>query len=235
VETIFQFSGGKDSLVCLHLLKPRLDDILVVWLNSGSAFPEVIELMDEVRSEVPHFHEIRSDVLADVQQFGIPADVVPIANTMFGGQLTGTGGLKVRSWIECCGRNLWTPMQEFVRQCGATHVIRGQRDSERYKSTVRNGDTVDGITYEFPIEGWSDAQVLEYLMVNGIQIPEYYQYTDTSLGCWNCTAYMDEELGRVRYMKKFHPQKYQNVLKNLWALDSAVTGRMKAVKDAINV
>ena len=234
MDTVFQFSGGKDSLACLHLLKPRWNDILVVWANTGAAFPEVIELMDEVRSIVPHFHEVRSDVLDDVERNGIPVDVMPIVNTKFGKAIASNNGLMMRSWIECCGRNLWTPMQQAMETIGATRIIRGQRLTESYKSTVRNGDVINGITYEMPIQNWSEEQVYKYLHDNGIPIPSYYDYTRTSLGCWNCTAYMDEEVGRIKYMKKNHPEKYQVVLKNLWAIDSAVKGQMKHLEAALN-
>jgi phosphoadenosine phosphosulfate reductase len=234
VDTVLQFSGGKDSLACLYLNRHRWDDILVVWGNSGAAFPETVELMDEIRSTVPHFHEVKSDVLADIEQFGIPSDIVPVANTHFGGRIAGNTGLMVRSWVECCGRNLWGPMQAFMHECGATRIIRGQRNAEQYKSTIRDGDVIDGITYELPIQGWTDEQVFSYLKDSGVSVPAYYEYTGTSLGCWNCTAYLDEEVGRMKYMRKFHPQKYMHVVKDLWALESSVKGRMKHLEAALN-
>jgi hypothetical protein len=35
-------------------------------------------------------------------------------------------------------------------------------------------------------------------------------------------------------MKKYHPEKYQVVLKNLWAIDSAVKIGMKHIEAALN-
>jgi len=34
---------------------------------------------------------------------------------------------------------------------------------------------------------------------------------NTGLDCWNCTAYLDENAGRMEYMRAFHPQKAETV------------------------
>jgi phosphoadenosine phosphosulfate reductase len=233
MDTVLQFGGGKDSLACLHLLKPRWDDILVVWVNTGAAFPEVIELMDEVRSIVPHFHEVKSDVLSDIERNGIPVDVLPVMHTQFNRTINSTGPL-MRPWVNCCGKNMWEPLQKAMDEIKPKTIIRGQRLTESYKSAVRHGDVINGIRYEMPIQDWTETMVFDYLRDNGIEIPHYYDYTGTSLDCWNCTAYMDAKVGQVKYMKKYHPEKYQVVLKNLWAIDSAVKIGMKHIEAALN-
>jgi len=55
------FSGGKDSIACLHLVKDYLDKVVVVWVNTGANFPEIEQMMREVKSIVTHFHEIKND------------------------------------------------------------------------------------------------------------------------------------------------------------------------------
>ena len=45
-----QFSGGKDSLAVLYLCKEWWNKITVVWLNTGSAFPETIAQMEGIYS-----------------------------------------------------------------------------------------------------------------------------------------------------------------------------------------
>jgi len=36
VTEVLQLSGGKDSLACLYLLKPKWDDLIVAWVNTGA-------------------------------------------------------------------------------------------------------------------------------------------------------------------------------------------------------
>ena len=40
---VLQFSGGKDSTACLHLLEPWWDKVHVVWVNPGAPYPEMLE------------------------------------------------------------------------------------------------------------------------------------------------------------------------------------------------
>lgn len=202
---VLQFSGGKDSLATLYLCKPWWDKITVAWVNSGSAYPETIELMQRIKELVPNFVEIRSQQPEQIEREGWPIDVVPIANTAVGQMFTGKPVQKMQDYVSCCSANIWKPMQEYVGFCGATLVIRGQRNDETRTSPVRSGDTVDGIEYLFPVENWTETEVLDYLAQNNIELPKHYEQTQTSLDCWNCTAYTDESAGRYRYTEKHHP------------------------------
>jgi phosphoadenosine phosphosulfate reductase len=50
MRTALQFSGGKDSLACLHLYREQWPDLLVMWLNTGAVYPEMMDYMDGWRS-----------------------------------------------------------------------------------------------------------------------------------------------------------------------------------------
>ena len=220
MKTVLQFSGGKDSLACLYLLQPRWSEITVAWMNTGTALPETLALMREVRRMVPHFLEMRSDVLTDVAERGWPTDVLPVANGP-GRDYRGLGGIKLRTSFDCCARNVWIPMGAIMKQIGATEVIRGQRNAERLKSTIRDGHVEDGITYRFPIQDWSEEQVRAFLSERGA-LPEYYQHIETSLDCWNCTAYLEEKASHVRYLRDRHPDRYAIVSEKLREIRVAV-------------
>ena len=73
-KVALQFSGGKDSCVLLHLLAPYLDQLTVVWANSGDAAKETLDQMDRVRDLVPHFLEVKSDQPKQIDQFGYPTE-----------------------------------------------------------------------------------------------------------------------------------------------------------------
>jgi 3'-phosphoadenosine 5'-phosphosulfate sulfotransferase (PAPS reductase)/FAD synthetase len=214
---VLQFSGGKDSLACLFLLRPRWDAITVLWTNPGTPFPETVAIMERVKALVPHFVEVRTDVTSDIASHGMPVDVVPFQQTGLGKAITSADGPKLRTWYECCRTNVWIPMDAATRKLGATVVYRGQRNSEQYKSPLPSGTVVDGVRYVFPIADWTDSQVTEYLTSLG-EMPEYYAHVDKGLDCVNCTAYLDEKQRLFKYMKSRHPEKYAAVIDALQSI-----------------
>lgn len=207
--TVLQFSGGKDSLACLYLLKPEWPHLHVVWTNTGAAFPETIEQMERIRQTVPHFHELRTR--QNIESEGYPVDVVPIAHTSLGQRFENTGGRLFQSRYTCCAHALWIPMQEFTKKLGATTIIRGEKRCDGKKSGLEDGMVIEGVEYRFPLMEWSNADVYAYLNEQGIALPSNYELMTTGLDCWNCTAYRDENRGKIEYMARFHPDKHAAV------------------------
>jgi 3'-phosphoadenosine 5'-phosphosulfate sulfotransferase (PAPS reductase)/FAD synthetase len=222
MPTVLQFSGGKDSLACLYLLEPRWNEITVAWVNTGAAFPETVALMERVRAQVPHFVEVAAE--QSIEREGYPADVLPIAATSAGHLFEGETGPRFQSRYSCCASALWAPMQKAMRELGATTIIRGQKLSDAKKTPIRSGQVIEGVTYEFPLEDWTDADVRHFLAEKKVSLPENYRYMSTSLDCWNCTAYLSENAGRLQYLQERHPAKYERVVSVLNVL-SDVTDR----------
>ena len=50
MKKVVQFSGGKDSIVCLHLFKD-VDDVQALFTNTGGAFPHVEDFVSETCKE----------------------------------------------------------------------------------------------------------------------------------------------------------------------------------------
>jgi len=230
---VLQFGGGKDSLACLYLLKPQWDDITVVWLNTGAAFPESLALMEQIRREVPHFREVKVDVDADIARNGYPVDVLPVNATEFAQNWSGVP-VRMRAYTDCCLHNMWAPLQQFTMMLKPDAIIRGQRLSEKYKSTLRDGDVMGGVRYEFPIQEWSEQDVFNFLNRSGIEIPDYYRFTQTSLDCWTCTAYLDAKQGQLQYMKQFHPDKHAVVMERLHRIAAITEGQTAHLRQAIS-
>lgn len=231
MRTVLQFSGGKDSLACLYLLKPRWNDLTVVWVNTGAAFPETLALMERVQQMVPHFHEVRSR--QNIEEEGYPTDVVPLAATSWGHFYEASHGLKFQSRYSCCGAALWGPTQRAMREMGATTIIRGQKRSDAKKSPIRSGQIIDGVRYEFPLESWTDADVLAYLAEIGVDLPANYAGMSTGLDCWNCTAYLSENAGRLAYMAERHPDKHRLVKDVLLQLDRTLRHETQPLRDSL--
>ena len=232
MNTALQFGGGKDSLACLYLLEPRWSEITVAWINTGAAFPETRALMERIAKLVPHFLEIKSDVITDITQNGWPVDVLPIRHSAQG-QIIESTRLKLRSWFDCCGTNMWRPLDAKMRELGVTEIVRGQRNQELYKSPVRDGTTLDGITYRFPLQDWTTEQVFDYLKGRGVDIPANYAFAPTSLDCWLCTAYLDEKAPQLHYTKMYHPNKHRVVVEKLTEIRAAIDRTYQPLQEAI--
>lgn len=200
-KVALQFSGGKDSLACLYLLKPFWDRITVVWLNTGAAYPEVIAQMDDIKRLVPNFLEVVSDQPSFIAKHGTPADFATE---------------NVNHWSRCCSHNIWEPLHKAMIDGGYTLIIRGQKDADVRRAPVTTGFVDDnGIEYWLPLEHWSHEDVLHYLNSIEVPVPNYYEWSDTSLDCWNCTAFLDEREKEVGNLVWKHPEMWVNVRDNL--------------------
>ena len=228
-----QFSGGKDSLACLFFLREHWDDLTVYWTNTGATFPETVALMEKVRAMVPSFVEIKTDQPANIAEMGWPVDVLPILSSPAMRPLHTKPRLKLQSFLGCCHENIMRPMHDRMREDGITLIIRGQRKEDVNKNPVRPTDTENGMRCWFPIEDWTGEQVRDYLGKQEIGLPENYQEMDTSLDCWNCTGFLEHNIGKRRYMKKNHPEAYALVSEMLTLIAQETERDIAYLKEAI--
>lgn len=221
MRTGLAFSGGKDSWACLWLNADRLDEIDVVWVNTGKNYPELLATIVRARSMCPHFHEVRTDRDAQNALEGLPADVVPINWTRWGHQVTGTKPAMVQSYLGCCYENISGPLHAKAKELGLTEIIRGQRNDEGHKSSGRDGDVHEGITIRQPIEHWTAQQVMEYLRTK-MDIPAHFALKHSSMDCYDCTAYRAESGDRIEFMRNKHPALYEAYATRTTALNNAL-------------
>lgn len=221
-----QVSGGKDSLAVLELLRAHWHKMTVYWLNTGAAFPETVEVIGRIRQNVPHFVEVQGNQPHVVATFGIPSDIVPVSRTELGIMVSGKSVQMIQDRYACCARVLMNPMHERMVADEITLIIRGQRDDDTYKSPLRSGDVVDGVELLFPIEDWTQGDVISYLTQKGIPIPRFYRHLNSAPDCMTCSAWWEN--GAAKYLKKYHPDMHREVQTRLDIINEAVGAHIAA-------
>lgn len=219
-----QFSGGKDSLAILHLLKPYWDRVTVYWTNPGNPFPETTDLMSRVRAMVPHFKEVRGLQPEIIALDGWPSDVVPVPHTSDGHYTLGEKPFRIQGRLNCCIRSLMIPMHQAMLDDGVTCIVRGRREDEADKSPARPGAIIDGIEFVFPLWDWSAEDVLAYLESVGEPIPAFYKHGKASFDCMDCTAWWGE--GLSHYLRAEHPIQFKEYERRIGLIKQAIADQL---------
>lgn len=215
------FSGGKDSWACLWLNRYRLADIVVVWVNTGKNYPELLESIAAAREMCPNFVEIPVDREAQNAAYGIPSDIVPMDWTVVGQIFTGKKPVTIQSYFDCCSQNIGYQLQAWCETNGVTELIRGQRLDEGHKSPARDGTTINGVHYSQPIENWTAQRVLDYVE-DHMPLPEHFRFKHSSMDCYDCTAYRKDSADRVAFMRETYPMMFAEYSARKAAVDAAL-------------
>lgn len=216
------FSGGKDSWACLFLMKDKLREITVFWVDTGKNYPETVELISKAEALCPNFVSVRTEQGLQNLANGLPSDVVPVNWTTLGQIYTGRKAVKIQSYLECCYANISAPLNQAVKEHGITHLISGQRNSEGHKSPIRDGMEVDGVTHVHPIETWTELEIMSFLSTH-MEIPAHFSLKHSSLDCYDCTAYKKDSQDRINWMEREHPVLFQAYLSRKEKLDTAIS------------
>ena len=215
-----QFSGGKDSLACLYLLRDRLDELTVYWCDTGDGCPETRAVVDDVRSWIPRFAVVQSDSQQWRQTHGFPTDLVP-ANHHGIGQMYGLGAYPLTNRFDCCAANLMQPMHDRMVADGVDVVIRGTKLCDTGKIPAEGH--IEGWPYDviLPIRDWSHAQVFDYLEAVGAPRNAIYDHfaAISAPECMGCTAWWGD--GKAQYYLARHPERVDQYRANLQTLADA--------------
>lgn len=200
------FSGGKDSMACLHLLRDQLD--CAIYVDTGMTYPETDELVGYAATLVP-MHIVSSDRKSQNAQMGLPSDLVPIEWTLVG-QMIGKGTpYRIQSSWDCCYTNIAMPLFQYAHRIGVDELVCGERKDDTLQSSAPNGTVIGRIVRRHPIADWTAAQVLEFLETK-MEVPEHYRTVmQTSLDCFDCTGFGPYSHDRVAWMATRYPDKHQ--------------------------
>ena len=214
-KAVLFFSGGKDSLVLLHLFRPHWHKITVLWLNTGATIPELQRQMDEIREVVPHFLEVRSDVTRSHVEKGYPCTIVRAEDiAVLPDMRYQDPVVKTRSFVDCCKENIWLPSWEAAIKTGATLFLRGTRRADKRASPIGAEATIGPITIWNPLFEWPDSAIWQYLQEHDITIPKYYKYGNSGITCYSCTAFPEHSHEVLAYLKDYAPNQGEELRSN---------------------
>lgn len=221
-----QFSGGKDSTVVLLLLRDLWPRLTVYWLNSGDAFPETAAFVRGHGAAVVEaggrFVEVPGRVDDVIATFGPPADIIGAdasepAHTLLVGR-----GERLQDRALCCLRSKMAPLQQRMIDDGITLIVRGQKAADDFKGPFRDGDSADGFAFWFPIEDWSDSDVLAWLVASDAVPPLYAAGLLRSGDCMRCSAWLGDR--RAEYLVRHHPVAFRDYAERVFSACRAAEG-----------
>lgn len=211
------FSGGKDSLAVLYLLRGELADITVYFGDTGAVYPHVVKFVRDTCEKLG----ARLKVVAPpvpIREFqathGLPSDIVPVeASAQMSVYSKTDQPVKIQSIFSCCGAMVWKPLSEAMIADGITTVIRGSKACDQYVGVPDGHVDERGIVYQSPIWNWSDEDVFQYLKEVGADLPEHYAEVNNSFDCYLCTAFLTHSgaAERLRYTKKHYPKQWKEL------------------------
>lgn len=213
VKIALSFSGGKDSLAVLYLLRDHLHRLTVYCLDTGDTMPETREVVKQIKTMCPRFVHIQGDVRAWQAEHGLPTDLLPYSMHGIGVVSGQNNGVKLVTRYNCCFVNLMWPVFDRIRADGNTLLIRGTKSADMAKLPTKSGEVLEGIEVWHPIENWSHEDVQAYLSEVGAPRNPIYDHMTNAPECARCTAWWAE--GRAAYLKDRHPELFADYARDL--------------------
>ncbi|MEM4234893.1 MAG: phosphoadenosine phosphosulfate reductase family protein [Candidatus Methanomethylicaceae archaeon] len=213
------FSGGRDSLVALHIALQYKPDVKVLFVNTSIEFPETLRYVRWLAEEWQlNFYEVKPRVnfwrLAEEQ--GLP--VAGRGNTTFMRKLAQKSCVKLSN--SCCRRMKETPARQFYKEHRIEGVITGLRVSESLMrklnfadyGAVRYSSTYNTLV-AWPLYAWKDEDIQEYITRHQLPVNPLYEMGYKRVGCWACLQDMFYKDSRLFTLQQQHPKMYQSLRK----------------------
>ncbi len=213
------FSGGRDSLVALHLALQLKPDVTVVLINTSIEFPESLRYIREFAAEWQlNYHEAKAQVnfwtLAAEQ--GLP--VAGRGNTTFMRGLSEKADVKLSN--SCCRRMKETPARQFYREHGIEGVVTGLRVAESLMRKLNFADygalrfsSTYNTLIAWPLYSWHDEDIEAYIERHNLPRNPLYEMGYQRVGCWACMQDMLHLDSRLFTLQKKHPHLYATIRK----------------------
>jgi phosphoadenosine phosphosulfate reductase len=206
------FSGGKNSLVVLHLVLQRKPDVKVVFNNTGVEYPETVKFVRQIAKEWNlNFHEIKPKISfwKIVKKYGFPKpsryrkDKEPMCCRLLKTQPTAE--FYIKQHIDC----YFTGISAFESRARLVRIAKyGLVTKVGYVG--RNAKLPRKIIACYPVGLWTDRDIWRYIEENDLPVnPAYEKYGLERTGCYCCTNY----IGWEKVLSRTHPHVYRKIMR----------------------
>jgi len=193
VNPVVAFSGGKDSLVVLDLVRRVNPDVIGVFENTTNEYPETLKFV----KTIPNIIELRPDISFEecFKRYGLP--VMKSKAKSHGNQ--------------CCIKLKEEPFRKYAKANNVTLTFTGLTSDEsrnRMMMLKRMGALYfhksDQIWKCHPIYNWSNQHVWQYIDFRNLAYNPIYDKLGRTArcGCRFCTAYLSWKERTSQYNEK---------------------------------
>jgi len=201
---LVSFSGGKDSLATLLLVKKALESLgkefYVLFTDTGIEYPETINYIKRI-----------------LRQLRLEDKTISVSSFVDFFKALDLFGPPARDFRWCCKTCKLAPIAYTIKSLGGRCLtFIGLREMEsakrRRQGAVWEGIWVKGQVGISPIYDWSTLNVWLYLFKEGVELnPLYYKGLER-IGCWVCPS-MD--LAEMRIVEEIIGPSWHEYLKKI--------------------
>jgi 3'-phosphoadenosine 5'-phosphosulfate sulfotransferase (PAPS reductase)/FAD synthetase len=215
-KPIFFCSFGKDSSCILHALKPYLDRIMVVFVDCGGLYPDIVEWAAAHGAMMPNFMYVHAigDIWQYIKEKGWSVDI-EIADLGRHGNLRAENEVamvhKLQPYTQCIHDRFWIPMAMFANLYRGDCLITGERKQDREFATDWEARGLGMKNIVRPIFDWTDDDIWEYVDANNIELSKTFQGRQKERrDCYLCMGH-EMTSQRIVDLKNDWPELYHRV------------------------
>lgn len=236
-----QFSGGKDSVALLHLLKDKRKELTVYFGNTGAVYPHVVRFVRD-RCDRLGYRLVEVGPPLEMTAFhamrGLPSDIVPVeASAEMQPYLAKKRSVLLQSPLSCCAAMVWTPLHQAMLRDGITEIYRGSKKCDGHVGVADGHVDDQGIVYRSPLWDWDDTAVFAYLKAQDEVLPEHYAEVNASFDCMTCTGFLNHPgaAERLRWTKSHYPDAWPRIASRLALVRDIVRAEGALIDEAMNL
>ena len=217
---IFYCSFGKDSSAVLHAIAPWLNKTMVVFVDCGGLYPDIVDWANMAGAMLPKFMHVHAagNIWDDIREKGWPTDIETedlgeLSDLMARDPLAKNS--RVRLWTKCTHDRFWIPAYAFAQMYQPDLYISGEKRLDRPYATDWDQRHMGAGRTLRPILEWSDDDVWAYIDKHGIPLSKTFVGRQADRrDCYVCFGHC-MAAGRVDYLRQEYPELYEKLFEEM--------------------